>query len=71
MNLLGGEQVRHWIDHMALDGSFQVARPIPLIRAFLQKKIAAWLGHAEEKLPFGRFQYAVLHLGQFNLENLL
>ncbi len=56
---------------MPLDGAFQVPRAISLIRAFLKQKFLAWSGYAKQELAFGRFQHPLLHLAQFDIQDLL
>ena len=62
MHLLGGQQIRQRIDHVAFDGALQVACAITLVRAFLKQEVPASRRHAEEELPLGRFQNPLLHL---------
>jgi hypothetical protein len=64
------KQVGQRIDHVPLDRPLQVPRAVALVGSLLQKKIAARVRYAKQKLAFGGFQYALLHLAQLNLQNL-
>ena len=70
MDLFGGQKIGHRIDDVAFDGALQVARAVALVGAFLQEEIAAMIGDAEEELALGGFQDALLHHGQFDVQNL-
>ena len=71
MNLLGCQQVRQWIHHVAFDGALEVPCAVALVRAFLQEELAAGVGHAEQELTLGGFQNALLHLAQLDFEHPL
>src|ERR1700682_2281268 len=69
--LAGSRQVRQWIHDMAFDRALEVPRAVALVRAFLQKEVAAGIGHAEQELTLGGFQDALLHLAQLDFEDFL
>ena len=56
---------------MAFDGALEMACAVTLIGAFLKKEIAARAGYAEEELATRSFQNALLHHGEFDVEDLL
>src|SRR5207253_7406973 len=61
VNLLGRQQVRQRIYDVAFDGSLEVPCTVALVRAFLEEEVPAGIGHAEQELPLGSFQNALLH----------
>src|SRR5260370_33546583 len=56
---------------MPLNGTLQMAGPVALISAFLQKEVAAGLGHSKKKLTFGGVQDTLLHLTQLDIQHFL
>ena len=44
--LLGGKQIRDWVNESALDGAFQVARSVFQIRTFAKQKLPSGWHHA-------------------------
>ena len=69
--MIRGEKIGHGIDDVAFDGALEMTCAITLIGAFLEKKLAARAGDAEEELSTGGFQNALLHHGEFDIEHLL
>jgi len=47
MDLCRGQQSGDWADHVPLNGSLQVARPIALVGSFLQQELSAFLGDSK------------------------
>jgi hypothetical protein len=45
--LLGGKQIRDWVNESALDGTFQVARSMFQVRTFAKQKLPSGWHHAE------------------------
>ena len=70
-HLLRGQQVRQRVDDIALDGALQMACTVALVRAFLQKEIAARVGDAKEEFSVGGVQDALLDHAQLDVEDLL
>src|ERR1700746_3620234 len=50
VHLFSGQQIGERIDHVTFNSTLQVPRTIAPIRAFLQKEVAACVGHAEPEL---------------------
>jgi len=50
-HLLGCQEVRQRENYVPFDGALQMASAVALIRAFVQEKVAACIGHAEQELP--------------------
>src|SRR5258706_983732 len=71
VDLLGGQQVCQWINHVALDGTLEVPRTVALVCAFLQEEVPARIRHAEQKLPLGSLQNSLLNLAQLDFEHAL
>src|SRR6266576_460563 len=71
VDLIGGQQIRQRIHDMPLYGAFQVPCTVTLVGAFSKQEVAASLGHAEEKLPLGGVQDALLHLTQLDIEHFI
>ena len=71
VNLIRCQKVGHGINHVALNGAFQMARSVTLIRAFLEEEIAACFRDTEKELSLSGLQDALLHHGEFDVENLL
>ena len=71
MYLFRSQQIRQWIHDVALDGPFQMARAISLIRTFLKQKFFAGPRYPKQELTLGRFQNSLLHLSQFDIQNFL
>src|SRR5260370_611412 len=69
--LFRSQQIRQRIYDVPLDGPFQVPCAISLIRAFLKQEFLAWSGYPKQELAFGRFQHPLLHLAQFDIQDLL
>ena len=69
MNLFGRQQVRQWVDDVALNRALQVTRTVPLISSLLQQEVASRTRHAELELSPRRFQYPLLNLAQFDFEH--
>src|SRR6267154_1524862 len=71
VDLLGGQQVCQWINHVALDGALEVPRTVALVCAFLQEEVPARIRHAEQELPLGSRQNSLLNLAQLDFEHPL
>src|SRR6516225_3838567 len=71
VNLLGGEQIGHRENHVALNRALQVARSIALVGAFLKQELAARLRDTEKELALRCFENTLLNHGQLDVEDLL
>src|SRR6266404_6662081 len=69
MHLLRSQQICQRIHDVPLYGPLQVARTIPLVRAFFQQEIAPGTRDAEQELSLRRFQHALLHLAKLDVEH--
>src|SRR6267154_1626736 len=68
VDLFGCQEVCQWINHVALDGAFEVPRTVALVCAFLQEEVPARIRHAEQELPLGSLENSLLYLAQLDFE---
>src|SRR5262245_9729379 len=69
-NLLGGDQIRDWVDEEALNRALQVTGAVFEVNAFIEKELLGFIRAFEYKLLARALHDASLHLSKLELENL-
>src|SRR6185437_8717035 len=69
LNLVRRQQACQRIDQMPLDRALQMPRAVLHVRTFFQQKFTRRLRYAEKELPLRRFENALLHHTQLDIEN--
>src|ERR1700756_1751123 len=67
-HLCRGQQPRKWADKIALDGTFQVARSVPLIGPLFEQELPPFGRYSEQEGSRCQIQDALLHLPEFDFQ---
>src|SRR6266481_8147917 len=67
-HLCRGQQPGKWADEIALDGTFQMARSVPLIGALFEQELSSFSRYSEHEGSRCRIQHALLHLPEFDFQ---
>src|SRR6267154_268654 len=67
-HLCRGQQPGKWANEIALDGTFQVARSVPLIGPFFEQELSSFLRYSEQEGSRCRIQHALLHVLEFDFQ---